>query len=64
VARSPGQWRRWFWIDFGGMVVFVPLIFLMKGRWSPRRAKQDADAHERGVVAELARLAGSTAGRT
>jgi MFS family permease len=64
VTRSPGQWRRWFWIDFGGMVVFVPLIFLMKGRWSPRRAKQDADAHERGVVAELARLAGSTAGRT
>ena len=56
LARSPDQWQRWFWIDFAGMAIFVPLIFLTKGRWSPRRAKQDAEAHERAVAAEVARL--------
>ncbi|HUZ08882.1 MAG TPA: MFS transporter [Acidimicrobiales bacterium] len=57
LVRSPGQWQRWFWVDFAGMAIFVPLIFLTKGRWSPRQAKRDAEAHERAVAAELARLA-------
>jgi len=57
LAKSPDQWKRWFWVDFGGMVLFIPLIFLTKGRWSPRRAKEDADEHERAVAAELARIA-------
>jgi hypothetical protein len=56
LAKSPDQWKRWFWVDFGGMVLFIPLIFLTKGRWSPRRAREDADEHERAVADELARL--------
>jgi MFS family permease len=56
---APGQWQSWWWVCIGGMVVFIPLIFVMRGRWSPRRAKQDLDEHEKRVEAELAELAKS-----
>lgn len=54
--QSPSQWQHWFWIDFGGIVIFLPLLFLTRGRWSPRQARKDAEEHERAVQAELARL--------
>jgi hypothetical protein len=38
------------------VVVFVLLIFVMKGRWSPRAALRDQQEHDRKVAAELARL--------
>jgi len=53
---SPGQWRSWFWVCFAGVVVFILLIFVMKGRWSPRAALRDQQEHDRKVAAELARL--------
>jgi MFS family permease len=63
VNRSPKQWQRWFWVDVGGMVLFLPTILLTRGRWSPRRARQDARMHEQAVADELARLsAGESAG--
>lgn len=56
VNSSPNQWQHWFWVCIGGMVVFIPLIFLTRGRWSPRKAGQDAHAHERAVAGELEKL--------
>jgi MFS family permease len=56
AAAEPGQWKNWYWVCVGGMVVFLPFIFIMTGRWSPRKAKQDADEHEAKVQAELAAL--------
>ena len=56
AANSPGQWKDWWWVCVGGMVVFIPFIWVMKGRWSPRKAKQDADEHEARVAEELAAL--------
>jgi len=56
LAASPGQWQKWFWIDVAGMVVFIPFIFLTKGRWSPKRARQDRDESEAKVEAELKEL--------
>ncbi|MFI0721956.1 MFS transporter [Streptomyces sp. NPDC021224] len=53
---GPGQWRTWWWICVGGQVLFLPFVFLMSGRWSPRRARDDARAHEAAVAAELATL--------
>ncbi len=53
---AAGQWRNWWWVAVGGEVVFIPLIFLMTGRWDPRRARQDAAAHEQQVQQELAAL--------
>ena len=56
AKATPGQWQNWWWVCIGGEVVFLPLILLMAGRWSPRRAKQDADEHEANVQRELAAL--------
>jgi len=56
AAASPAQWQHWFWVCFAGIAVFLPLIFVMKGRWSPRRAREDEREHERVVREELARL--------
>jgi len=59
VAESPKQWQRWFWIDVVGMVVFIPTIWLTRGRWSPKKARRDAEDHDRAVEAELAALVSS-----
>ena len=56
AAAAPGQWKNWWWVCVGGEVVFIPLILLMAGRWSPRRAREDAEAHERLVQEELAKM--------
>jgi MFS family permease len=56
VKESPPQWQHWFWVDVAGMVLFIPTIWLTKGRWNPRRAKQDAVEHDQIVAEELARL--------
>lgn len=57
AADGPGQWQTWWWICVGGQVVFLPFVFVMTGRWSPRKAREDAEAHERRVAEELAALA-------
>jgi MFS family permease len=54
--ESPSQWQHWWWVCVGGEALFLVLIFAMRGRWSPRAAKADFDAHERLVEAELAAL--------
>ncbi len=56
AAAAPGEWRNWWWVCVGGQVLFLPLILLMAGRWSSRRARKDADEHERRVQEELATL--------
>jgi len=56
AAAAPGQWKNWWWICVGGEVVFIPLILLMAGRWSPKRARQDAEEHEQLVQEEMAKL--------
>lgn len=59
AASTPGQWKDWWWVCVGGMVVFLPFILVMAGRWSPRKAREDAAEHERAVDAELAALQGA-----
>ncbi|MHB1594316.1 MAG: MFS transporter [Streptosporangiaceae bacterium] len=56
AASAPGQWQTWWWVSVGGEVLFIPLIFVMAGRWDPRRAREDAEQHEREVERELAAL--------
>ncbi|MGH3263567.1 MAG: MFS transporter, partial [Trebonia sp.] len=55
-AAAPGQWKIWWWVCVGGMVLFLPFILVMTGRWSPRKAREDAEEHERKVKEELAAL--------
>jgi hypothetical protein len=40
-----------------GQVFFLPFIFVMAGRWSPRKAREEAVEHQRAVERELAALA-------
>jgi MFS transporter, ACS family, D-galactonate transporter len=53
---NPGQWQRWWWVCVAGQVLFLPFVFVMAGRWSPRRARQDEREHEEKVARELAAL--------
>ncbi|HLI73208.1 MAG TPA: MFS transporter [Acidimicrobiales bacterium] len=53
---SPSEWRRWWWVCAAGQLVFLGLVFRMRGRWSPRAARRDFQEHERLVGLELARL--------
>jgi MFS family permease len=55
-SRNPGDWRTWWFICAAAQVLFLPFIFLMTGRWRPRKAKQDAAEHEKRVEQELAEL--------
>ena len=61
VKKSPQQWKNWFWVCVVGMVAFIPTIWLNRGRWSPKRARQDEDRHEEDVAAELRELVGAPA---
>ncbi|MGH8862809.1 MAG: MFS transporter, partial [Jatrophihabitantaceae bacterium] len=54
--NSPKQWQHYYWIAVGGEIVFIPLIFLLAGFWSPRKAREKEEEHERWVEAELAKL--------
>ena len=56
ATAAPGQWKTWWWVCVAGEALFIPFIFVMTGRWSPRKAREDADAHERKVQEELAAL--------
>ena len=56
VKESSTQWQHWFWVDIAGMVVFIPTIWLIGGPWGVRKAKRDAEEHDRAVKEELARL--------
>jgi MFS family permease len=56
AAEAPHQWQHWFYVDLAGMVIFIPLIFLSRGRWSPSAARRDAQERENAVERELARL--------
>jgi MFS family permease len=58
---EPGQWQTWWWVCLAGQLVFLPFIFVMAGRWSPRRAREDERAHEEMVQRELAKLQGAQA---
>jgi MFS family permease len=61
LAKSPTQWQHWFWVCVGGMILFIPTIWLTKGRWSPKKAKQDEDDHDKRVAKELKELVGANA---
>lgn len=53
---NPDQWRTWWWFCVACQALFFPCIFVLRGRWSSRRAKREAAEHEAMVARELARL--------
>jgi MFS transporter, ACS family, D-galactonate transporter len=61
LKDSPKQWQRWWWICLAGQILFLPFIFVLTGRWSPRKAREDAKAHAEAVDREMAALASGNA---
>lgn len=55
-AQNPKNWQTWWWICLFGQVLFLPFIFTMAGRWSPRKAKEDLEAHERLIAEQIGEL--------
>jgi MFS family permease len=58
VAAAPGEWQRWWWVCFGAEALILPTFFLLRGRWSPKKARRDDQAHEEAIQAELAAMHG------
>ncbi|MBO0806485.1 MAG: MFS transporter [Nocardiopsaceae bacterium] len=56
VAAASRQWRDWLWACAAGQAVFLPFVFVLAGRWSPRKAREDATEYERLVQRELEAL--------
>ena len=56
AEENPRQWQTWWWVCVAGQVLFLPFVFVMAGRWSPRRAREDERAHEEMVARELEAL--------
>jgi len=56
AADTAGQWKTWYWVCFGGIIVFLLSIPLLRGRWKPSDARRDEEEHEAMVQAELAKL--------
>ncbi len=56
LNAAPREWRTWWWVCVGAEAAFIPFIFVMTGRWSPRRARRDEDEHQALVERELAAL--------
>jgi MFS family permease len=58
-SAAPREWRTWWWVCVGTEVAFIPFVFVMTGRWSPRRARQDEREHEQRIQAEFEALRAS-----
>ncbi|MCU1691372.1 MAG: transporter [Frankiales bacterium] len=57
---SPRQWQHWFLVCLLGQLLFLPAVFLLKGPWSARKAREQALEHDRIVQAELAAMSEPT----
>jgi MFS family permease len=60
AKQGPSEWQHWYWICFGGTIFFLATVPLMRGRWSPAKARADEEAHEAMVQAEMAKLGMTT----
>jgi MFS family permease len=56
AADAPHQWQIWWWVCIVAEILFLGLMLPLAGRWSPKAAKADAEAHSR----EVERLTGAS----
>ncbi|CCH79540.1 Major facilitator superfamily MFS_1 [Nostocoides japonicum T1-X7] len=55
LKDGPHQWQRYWSIAAVGAVVFIPMIWLMAGYWTPAQARAALRSHETEVEEELAK---------
>jgi MFS family permease len=46
AADAPHQWQHWWWICIVAELLFLGLMLPLVGRWTPKAARADLDAHE------------------
>jgi MFS family permease len=51
-SQAPAQWKRWWWVCLVGQVVFLLLIFSMRGPWTPARARREIEEREAKIERE------------
>ena len=51
-----GEWQTWLWYCVAGVVFFMLSVFLHRGPWSPAKARETLEAHDRQAAEELANL--------
>jgi MFS family permease len=56
AADAPHQWQTWWWVCLVAEILFLGLMLPLVGRWSPKAAKADAEAHSQ----EVQRLTGTS----
>ncbi|MEY9963577.1 MFS family permease [Streptacidiphilus sp. MAP12-16] len=61
AASNPKNWRTWWFVCIAGQLLFLPFVFVMAGRWSPKKAREDAEEHQRLVDLEMAALSAGEA---
>jgi len=48
-AGAPLQWQHWWWLCIAAEALLVVLALPLAGRWSPRAARADLQAHRRHI---------------
>ena len=56
AANVASEWQVWLWICVAGVIVFMLVTPLLRGPWSPRKARELLTQHNREVAVELAKL--------
>jgi hypothetical protein len=46
---APQQWKHWWWVCIGGQIIFLLLIFTMRGPWTPAAARRQIEERQRRV---------------
>jgi hypothetical protein len=46
---APNQWKRWWWVCLVGQVIFLLLVFTMRGAWTPAAARRAQEERARRV---------------
>ncbi len=50
---NPGQWRHWWLVTAAGQLIFLPLIFVMVGPWTPAGGRRRDEEQERQLQAAV-----------
>ena len=53
AKANPRQWQHWWWVTAGGQLLFLPLVFLMVGPWTPAAGRKRDEEEEQLLAAAV-----------
>ena len=48
-THAPAQWKHWWWVCLVGQVIFLVLVFFMRGAWTPAQARRETEERQEKV---------------